>query len=65
MDKWLFLLIEQQEDYTKIYGIYDDYQKAEIDYYNLKKYNVIYGKLNIYKLDANKFYSNENYERVI
>ena len=63
--KEMFILIQQEIDYTTVYGIYDEYVKAEQDYYNLKKYRVMYGELNIYKLDINKFYTNDDYEKVL
>lgn len=65
MEKDLFLLIRQDVDFSTIYGIYNDYIQAESDYYNLKKYTVIYGELHIFKLDVNKFYQDENYEKVL
>lgn len=65
MKQEMFILLKQETDYTTVYGIYNDYLKAENDYYNLKKYTVIYGELNIYKLDVNKFYTNDNYEKVL
>lgn len=65
--KDIFLLVKQEIDFTTIYGVYDDYLKAEEDYTNAKKYIHMYkdAELNIYKLDINKFYNNDYYEKVL
>lgn len=65
--KEVFILIKEEIDFTTIYGIYNDYLKAEEDYNNLKKYQHLYSedKLCIYQLDVNKFYNNEQYEKIL
>lgn len=58
----LYALIYEEEDYSRIYGIYNDYILCYDDLLNLRKYNesISYGKLKIIGFNVNKLYSKEN-----
>lgn len=63
----IFLLIKEETDFTTVFGIYNDYIKAEEDYHNVKKYREVYEEdsIHIYKLVINKFYKDTNYEKIL
>lgn len=65
--KEVYVLILEQEDYSRIYGIYENYLKAEEDLNNLKRYNEMcdYGTLHIYRYDIDKLYIKDKREPVI
>lgn len=60
--KEVYLLEYQFEDENRVYGIYDNYIKAEEDMYNLKKFNEYnqYGELHIIAVELNKLYLKEH-----
>ena len=63
----MFLLASDDGFCFKVFGIYDDYIKAETDCYNVKKYccSCSASELCIYELDVNKFYSDEDFEQIV
>lgn len=58
----MYILILEQEDYRRIYGIFDNYLIAEENKKNLLKYNEMceYGELKIYEYEINRLYMKEN-----
>lgn len=60
--KEIYILILEQEDYSRIYGVFDNYIEAEQTKLNLLKFNEMckYGELRIYNYETNKLYMEEN-----
>ena len=62
----MYIIILEQEDYRRIYGVFDNYIQAEAIKNKLKKYNEMceYGELKIYEYEINKLYIKENMEEI-
>lgn len=62
--KEVYLLEYQFEDENRVYGIYDDFIKAEEDMKNLRKFNECnqWGELHIIGFELNKLYIKETLE---
>ena len=64
-NKTLYLLIREDIDFHSIYGIYSDITKVLEDYNNLIKYSYNDKEtLHIYALEENKFYKDNNFNKV-
>lgn len=64
--KEVYILILIQEDYQRIYGIFDNYIQASEELKNLQLYNEYchYGELKIFRYDINALYMKENNEEI-
>ena len=65
--KEVYILKYGYEDDERIYGIYDDYNMAELDLNTLRKYNeaIKWGELEIDAAEINKLYVNEDFKFIM
>lgn len=65
--KEVYILKYGYEDETRIYGIYDDFNAAELDLRTLRKYNesIKWGDLEIDAVEINKLYVNEDFKFIM
>lgn len=63
----IYVLILEQEDYTRVYGIFTTYIEAETQKAMLLKYNEScnYGELHIYSYKLNTIYTNTTPDFII